>query len=228
MFSKWSSPAAAFSIIRELSRGQPCDITGIRDYEHLELSGGIQWPYPETEASSTGATAQTPIQHKTSIEQTTSEPKQHSVERRLFADGKFFTPDGKAVFLFDEPAPLPEKADKEFPFLLLTGRGSSAQWHTGTRTNKSPVLNKLSPPDNFIEINPADAERIGIVSGRRVQVSSRRGKAAAVAVVTGTVAPGQVFMPMHGREVNRLTFPVFDQFSRQPGYKACAVRIIPD
>jgi ferredoxin-nitrate reductase len=109
--------------------------------------------------------------------------------------------------------------------LLNTGRGSSAQWHTGSRTNKSDVLRKLAPASLYVEINPADAARLGIAANAAVSVSSRRGTAAAFAVVTATVQPGQVFMPMHFAAVNSLTFPAFDPHSRQPTYKACAVQI---
>ena len=120
---------------------------------------------------------------------------------------------------------MPEQTDAAFPFLLNTGRGSSAQWHTGSRTNKSDVLRKLAPVSLYVEINPADAARLGITANAAVSVSSRRGIASAFAVVTATVQPGQVFMPMHFEAVNCLTFPAFDPHSRQPSYKACAVQI---
>jgi assimilatory nitrate reductase catalytic subunit len=120
---------------------------------------------------------------------------------------------------------MPELPDKEFPFLLLTGRGSSAQWHTGSRTDKSAVLRKLAPTVLTVEIHPDDGARLKIFTSDRVVVRSRRGEAEAVALVTPTVQPGQVFMPMHFEAVNRLTFPAFDPHSRQPAYKACAVAI---
>ena len=122
---------------------------------------------------------------------------------------------------------MPEPPDADDPFILLTGRGSSAQWHTGSRTNKSDVLRKLATSSLYVEINPEDAARLGVVGNTPVTISSRRGEAAAFAVVTATVQPGQVFMPMHFEAVNRLTFPAFDPHSRQPSYKACAVRISP-
>jgi assimilatory nitrate reductase catalytic subunit len=108
---------------------------------------------------------------------------------------------------------------------LLTGRGSSAQWHTNTRTGKSAVLRKLYGPDSQVEIHPEDAARLKLASGDWVLVRSRRGQARARAAVSPTVQTGQVFMPMHDVEVNRLTFPAFDPHSRQPSYKHCAVRI---
>ncbi len=120
---------------------------------------------------------------------------------------------------------MPEPPCGAYPFLLNTGRGSSAQWHTGSRTNKSDVLRKLAPTSLYVEINPTDAARLNIAHNDAVLVSSRRGDAPAFAVVTSTVQPGQLFMPMHFDAVNRLTFPAFDPHSRQPSYKACAVRL---
>ncbi|MBK8475978.1 MAG: molybdopterin oxidoreductase family protein [Opitutaceae bacterium] len=240
MFERWSSPAAAFGLLRELTRGQPCDLTGIRDYDHIDSAGGIQWPFPETgvRKPETGNTAFsepdpiTPTSSPTSADSPPASgisglrsPVSGLSERRLFADGAFFTPDRRAVFHFDEPTPLPEPTDAAYPLLLLTGRNSSAQWHTGTRTDKSAVLCKLASRAHALEINPADAARLGITSGNRVSIISRRGEAQAAAFLTSTVAPGQIYMAMHDPAVNRLTLPVFDPHSRQPGYKACAVRV---
>jgi len=122
---------------------------------------------------------------------------------------------------------MPEVPDKEYPFILLTGRGSSAQWHTGSRTNKSAILRKLAPTVLHVEINPVDAQALRIIDGASVSVRSRRGVIPAIAFVTTVVQPGQVFMPMHFRDVNKLTFPAYDPHSRQPSYKACAVTLSP-
>jgi ferredoxin-nitrate reductase len=241
-FARWGSPRATFEILRELSRGQPYDFTGIRDYEHLEAEGGIQWPYPASAGSEAGDRSPESGNQAASLSFPASKlpspatdfpppasglPPPAARERRLFADGRFFTPDQRAVFHFDEPVPLPEPPDAEFPFLLNTGRGSSAQWHTGSRTDKSAVLRKLAPTVPWLELNPADASRLGLAAGQQVIVRSRRGAATALAVVTPVVQPGQVFMPMHFPEVNRLTFPAFDPHSRQPAYKASAVTVEP-
>jgi assimilatory nitrate reductase catalytic subunit len=99
------------------------------------------------------------------------------------------------------------------------------QWHTGSRTNKSSVLRSLAPANCYVEINPADAARLGITPHAKVQVSSRRARLIATAFVTATVRPGQLFIPMHYSEVNLLTHPSFDPHSRQPNYKHCAVRL---
>ena len=206
MFREWSSPEAVFQILKRVSRGQPCDITGIADYRMLDECGGIQWPWPET-----------------GREPAIGSPP--ATERRLFEDRRFFHPDGRARFVFEEPRELPEKPDAEFPFLLLTGRGTSSQWHTQTRTSKSDVLRQLYPPHAYVEINPADADQFGIEPGGPVRVASRRAEITAKAFVTPTIRPGQLFIPMHYVECNALTYAAFDPHSRQPAYKACAVSI---
>ena len=204
LFKRWSSPEAVFQLLKELTRGQPCDITGIRDYAHLEGGGGIQWPRPE--GGGEDGEAQ---------------------ERRLLADGRFFTPDGRARFIFDAPRPAPEPADAQYPFVLLTGRGTSAQWHTQTRTAKSAVLRKLHPDKIYLEIHPDDARRLGVATGDAVEVRSRRGVLQAAATLTATLQRGQVFLPIHYPETNRLTLWCVDPHSRQPAYKACAVSVQP-
>ena len=199
MFVRWTSPEAAFKILRDLTRGRPCDITGIEGYEMIDRLGGIQWPF-------TGSIS-TPS------------------ERRLFEDGIYYTPDGKARILFSPPAEMPEAPDVDFPFLLLTGRGTSSQWHTQTRTGKSDILTKLYPSSVYLEIHPTDAHTLGIKDGQPVQIRSRRGEITAAAYLAPTVQPGNIFLPMHYPEVNTLTHPSFDPHSRQPNYKACAVAL---
>ena len=124
--------------------------------------------------------------------------------------------------------PIPEPVSKDYPFALLTGRGSSAQWHTNTRTGKSAVLRKLYSDEPQLEIHPDDASQLGLKAGDRVIIRSRRGEAHARLLPASTMQPGQVFMTMHDAEVNRLTFPAFDTHSRQPSYKHCAVRVERD
>ena len=228
MFSRWTSPEAVFQILKELSRGQPCDFTGIRDFAHLEACGGIQWPFPEGGATSTAdrnaAFRRQPRPGNSGAVTAGGEPER---ERRLFADGAFFHPDGKARFVFETPRAMPEPTDEAFPFLLLTGRGTSAQWHTGTRTEKSAVLRKLRPAGIYVEINPSDAQRLRLAPQDKVRVQSRRGQLVATAFVTPTIQPGQLFIPMHYAAANQLTLAAFDPYSRQPAYKACAVQICP-
>jgi len=110
---------------------------------------------------------------------------------------------------------------------LLSGRGTASQWHTQTRTGKSAVLRKLSPANVYVEINPHDAVREGIGLEQLVTIESRRGSLRARAIITPTIKPGQLFLPMHYEAVNRLTLSHFDPYSHQPSYKDCAVRLRP-
>ncbi len=200
IFERWKTPEDVFEVMQALSRDQPCDITGIRGYRMLEDEDGIQWPFASDESNVVS-------------------------ERRLFEDGRFFRDSGRAKFFFEAPAALPEATDDEFPFVLLTGRGSSSQWHTQTRTAKSPVLRKLYRNECTVEIHPKDGEKIGVRSEDVVRIRSRRGSLEAAVLLRETIREGEVFVAMHDAATNRLTYPAFDPYSRQPSYKSCAVRI---
>jgi len=205
MFDGWSSPEATFGILQRLSAGRPCDMSGIDGYRAIDEAGGIQWPYPVGAGDDgAGGTAQ---------------------ERRLFEDGRFLHADGRARFVYEEPRPVAEPTTGEYPYVLLTGRGSSSQWHTQTRTSKSAILRTLYPELPYVEMAPADASALGVVTDDWVIVSSARGDMEARAYVTPTVAAGQVFVPMHYAATNRLTRPSFDPYSRQPSYKHAAVAV---
>ena len=97
-------------------------------------------------------------------------------ERRLFEDGLFYHSDKKAKFLFEAPRDVPEVPDEEYPFVLLTGRGTSSQWHTQTRTGKSAVLKKLYPDHIYVEMNPLDAESLGIEANQKVHCRVQAGR----------------------------------------------------
>ena len=203
LFEEWSSPEAVFEILGRLSAGRPCDLSGVDGYGMVDDVGGVQWPFPPGAVARPGD------------------------ERRLFADGHFFHPDGRARFCFGDPRPTREATSRRYPLVLLTGRGSSAQWHTQTRTAKSAILRTLHPEGPYVEISAADAEAHAVVAGQWAMVTSARGSMRARARVTTSVRPGQVFIPMHDAQVNRLTHPSFDPSSRQPSYKHCAVAIRP-
>jgi assimilatory nitrate reductase catalytic subunit len=202
LFANWKTPEDVFATLKELSRDQPCDITGIDDYRMIDNRDGIQWPYPANGSDD-------------------------APQRRLFADGRFYHPDRRAKFLFEEPRPMPEPPNVKYPYLLLTGRGTASQWHTQTRTAKSAVLRQLYPHQPYVEIHPDDAKREHIRPNQQVVVESQRGQLTARALVTPTVQRQQLFMAMHYEVTNRLTLAHFDPYSRQPSYKNCAVRIAP-
>ncbi|QDU11151.1 molybdopterin oxidoreductase family protein [Gimesia aquarii] len=202
MFSQWKSPEDVFQMMKQLTKGQPCDISGIKDYAAIEEQGGIQWPFPESDTKS--------------LEQ----------QRRLFEDGQFYHQNGRAKMIFSEPTKMPEAPNEQYPFILLTGRGTASQWHTQTRTKNSDVLRKLYPARIYVELNPQDASELSIKPNDWIFVESQRGRIKAQAFITQSVQPGQIFIPMHYEQTNQLTDAVFDPYSSQPSYKCCAVRVL--
>lgn len=201
MFREWRTPEVVFRVLQRCSEGQPCEITGIEGYAQLMRSGGVQWPLRKDQ--------------KSKIKD----------ERRLFEDGKFYTADQRAKFCFDEPAAAPEQRSAEFPLILITGRGTSAQWHTETRTAKSAVLGKMVPEELMLDLNPEDAAKLGVRDAQKVRVISKRAELTALTRLTGCIKPGEVYLPMHDARVNQLTHASFDPLSRQPSYKHSAVRV---
>lgn len=192
----------------------------------LAAGGGVQWPFPPKGSVKSNMRLSEESAARSGSDGNGAPGTAPPVrERRLFEDGRFFTADSKARFIFEEPRTAPEMPDAEFPFVLLTGRSSTAQWHTLTRTAKSEILRRLSPSELLLELNPEDGKRLGLRQRSKVRVESRRGGLQARVVLTASVARGQVFLPMHDAATNLLTLPVVDPYSRQPAYKHCAVRV---
>lgn len=132
---------------------------------------------------------------------------------------------GRGLFsplAYRPPAELP---DDEYPFILSTGR-ILFHWHGGTMTRRSPGLDELAP-EAEVEINPHDADELGVVDGEPVQVRSRRGRLVAKARVTRRSPPGTVFMTFHYAEAaaNLLTGSEVDPQAKIPEYKVSAVRV---
>ncbi len=145
---------------------------------------------------------------------------------RLYGDGVFPTPDGRAIFHAVVPRGMPEPVTEEFPFILNTGR-TVEHWHTRTKTGAVPMLQNMSPRA-WLEMNPVDAARLGLRSHDTVKIASRRSTVEGVELrVTGIIGPGQVFMPFHFAETNAnlVTIDAFDPISREPNFKQCAVRV---
>ena len=132
---------------------------------------------------------------------------------------------GKGKFSPLEYRPPAELPDAEYPLMLTTQR-SLFQFHTGTMTRKVPGLNELRP-EELVEINPVDAQKLGIADGEMVKVSSRRGEVDVHAKVTEGSPVGVVAMTFHFMEspTNVLTNPAFDPIAKIPEYKVCAVKI---
>ena len=200
IYPGWKGPEDAFTEWSQVSAGRLCDYSGIT-WDRIDAAGGVQWPCPP----GTEAVAGTP---------------------RIYADGVFQTPSGRAKLWCVTPQPISDAPSSRYPFLLNTGR-TVEHWHTRTKTGKVAQLEHLAP-EAWVEINPADAERLRVGSGDLVRLASRRGVVEGLLVrVTAIVREGEVFVPFHYDErcVNRLTVDEFDPISREPNYKQSAVRI---
>ncbi len=121
-----------------------------------------------------------------------------------------------------------EPPDSDFPLILTTGR---ILWHYHSRTMTGRVdgLQELVPKA-YVEINPADAQALGIEEGRKVRVSSRRGSIVIRAKITERVPRGLVFIPFHfGEAAANVLTPAspLDPLAKMPSLKCCAVRVEP-
>jgi len=145
---------------------------------------------------------------------------------RLYKDGQFPRENGRALLHCVPCLPFVEQPNTEFDLILNTGR-TVEHWHTRTKTGAVAMLDAMSP-NAWLEMNPADAERLSLRQHDRVTVRSRRAYVRDVELrITGIVAPGQVFMPFHFAEQNSnlVTLGAFDPISREPNFKQCAVRV---
>jgi formate dehydrogenase alpha subunit len=138
--------------------------------------------------------------------------------------GQFSRGRGKFHVVHDRPpAELPTSA---YPLILTTGR-ILEHWHTGSMSHRSHVLETLVP-ESHVEINPADASRLGIVEGDVISLSSRRGGVQTKVRKTHRVRPGQAFMAFHWREApaNRLTNPALDPQAKIPEFKVSSIHAV--
>ena len=197
----WETPKDCFNLMRECSRNMPCDITGIT-WEMLENSHGIQWPYPEGK-----------------------EEENKEEQRRLYSDGKFFTPSKKANFMFEEVRENPLPTTEEFPLVLNTGRGSVGQWHTQSRTKEVKFVEDVSAKKAYLYMNTQMAAENGIKEMDLIRVYSVNGQDAVFSVkITDNVQYKELYAPIHYIECNKLTPSLYDSYSKEPSYKATPVR----
>ena len=134
---------------------------------------------------------------------------------------------GKGTFSLIEYRPSAELPCVDYPFTLMTGR-VLAQYNACAMTGRTEGLNEMAG-SSFVEVNSADAERLGISDGDRVRVVSRRGAVESRAEVSDKTRPGEVWMPFHFQDGNSnwLTNAALDDIARVPELKVCAVRLEP-
>jgi formate dehydrogenase alpha subunit len=166
-------------------------------YERLE-KGGLQWPCPSTDHPGT------PYLHK---------------------DGNFSRPGGKGKFHPTEHVEPPELPASEYPFYLSTGR-VSFHWHTRSMTGRIGILEREYPV-SLVDVNTDDGKRLGIRSGDKVKITSRRGSIVCTARLTDEVPSGLIFATFHYSEAsaNLLTMNALDPVALIPELKVSAVKL---
>ncbi len=196
---------------RESTRGRDLDITGL-SWALLEHAGPQQWPLREGETAG---------------------------RARLYEDGVFPTPDGRARFVDTVYRPLAEPREPRWPFSLNTGRLRD-QWHGMSRTgNVGRLFGHVAEP--AVQMNPQDMARRALREGDLVHLSSRRGSILLPARASEEIAPDQAFVAMHwGGEylggssstgtplagINAVTTPAYCPISKQPELKHVPVKIL--
>jgi assimilatory nitrate reductase catalytic subunit len=151
---------------------------------------------------------------------------------RFFADGKFYTPTGRANFVATPFRPPVGKVDGSYPLLLNTGRIRD-QWHTMTRTGKAArLLTHMAEP--FVDVHPDDARQVGLAAAHLAEVKSAHGRCIVRVQISERAARGHVFMPIHWTDqfassgrVDALIAAEVDPISGQPALKHTAVSVLP-
>jgi ferredoxin-nitrate reductase len=187
-----------------LTAGRPCNVAGMTS-ERMRQVRHLRWPCPSTV---------------------------HPGTERLYENGIFPMPDGKARFLPRTPQPPRETPDHEFPFVLTTGR-LYPHWHSLSRSGRSPKL-MAREPSPFVEVHPDDASQEGLEAGQLAELTSRRGVLQLPVRLNSGLPRGLVFVPFHwGDEfgeqtaANYLTISAIGRVAKQPELKYCAVRLAP-
>ncbi len=196
------STEAVFNEHRESTRGRDLDITGLT-YDILLNKGPQQWPFKSGAGKGMA---------------------------RLYTDGGFPTPDGKARFVNASYKGTADKTDARHPLHLLTGRLRD-QWHGMSRTGRvAQLYNHVEEP--VISMHADDMQRRQIRAGDIVKVSNKRGSLVIRVAESGEMKPAEAYIPMHwgsqsmhGLGVNALMPPAFDKASKQPELKHTAIKI---
>jgi assimilatory nitrate reductase catalytic subunit len=184
--------------LRRASQGGIADYHGIT-WERVETELGVFWPCPTID---------------------------HPGTPRLFENGKFSHPDGKAHFQTTEWRAAGDPPDSEYPILLTTGRTIN-MYLSGTQTRRiGPLVEQY--PEPRLEMHPRLAAKLGINDQDWVKVTTRRSDITLQAMVVTTIRPDTVFVPYHWpgrRSANLLTHRTIDARSKIPEYKVSACRI---
>ncbi len=165
-------------------------------FTKLDEKGSIQWP------CNANAPEGTPIMHV----------------------GKFVRGSGR--FMITEYVATPERANRDFPLILTTGRILS-QYNVGAQTRRTE--NSQWHAEDVLEMHPHDAELRGIKEGSMVSLTSRIGGTSLRAVITERMPQGVVYTTFHHpvSGANVITTEYSDWATNCPEYKVTAVQVTP-
>ena len=207
----WKSPAEAWEEILTLCKGTAYDFGGMTR-QALKASHGLLWPLPTAGHPGTKrryARGDDPLV-----------PADHP-QRILF----YGRPDKKAVIWLRPHQPPAEVVSAEYPYWFTTGR-IIEHWHTGTMTRNCAELRQANA-EAVAELEPGDGATLGLKTGDRVRVTSKRGADTFKVKLVPGARPGLVFVHMHDPDhmCNRITNDAVDPVSRQPEFKIAAVKL---
>ncbi|WP_322922176.1 molybdopterin-dependent oxidoreductase [Paenibacillus campi] len=224
----YSTPEQCFEEWKTISRGRPCDMTGMT-YDRLEQCNGLRWPTNEQHPDGTPR-LYSDLQFATGIDQAQSYTKDQFSGRSLSRDEYAQKQaNGRALLHATYYLPPTEQPNADYPMWLTTGR-LVWHWHTRTKTARAPHL-QMAAPHGYVEIHTDDAAKLSIVQGEVVRIVSPRGWIEVPARVGDAVQQGLVFVPFHygswegNQAANELTADFTDPLSKQPTFKQAACRI---
>lgn len=222
----FKSPRDAFEEWRKVSKGRPCDYSGMT-YELILEKGAVRWPC--NDAHPEGAERLYEDLHFwTGIDDCESYGADFLTgNKHTRSDYAHIDPKGKAFLKPAKWRRQPNPTSDEFPFVLNTGR-LVYHFHTRTKTGRSDALNSRAP-HAYVEIGPADAARLEIATGDLVEVRSPLGRWEGGAMVVDTMREGELFMPFHygrgAQSANQHTSYARDAVSKQPQFKSSPVSL---
>lgn len=222
----WASSRDVFDEWRRVSRGRPCDYSGMT-YELIEEMGAVRWPCNAQHPRGTERLYED-LRFPTGIDECESYGADFLTGNKATrSEYEGMDPHGKA---FLRPAVWrrpPNPPSEAYPYVLSTGR-VVYHFHTRTKTARAEALNRRAP-QAYVEVHPDDAARLGVETGDRVEVASPNGRWEGPAMVVDTVRPGELFIPFHyGAGVhgaNQHTWYARDPVSQQPQFKSSPVRL---
>ncbi|WP_123040424.1 molybdopterin oxidoreductase family protein [Cohnella candidum] len=226
----YTTPEQCFEEWKEVSRGRPCEMTGIT-YEKLERLNGLRWPVTDRSPEGTPR-LYADFRFSTDLQTAQSYTKDQLTGRNLTEqEYKAIGANGKAILQPTRYLPPVEQPTSEYPMWLTTGR-LVWHWHTRTKTGRAPLLQGIAPKA-YAEIHEEDASALGLIPGQMVRVVSPRGEIEVPVRPGRVVQKGLIFVPFHygsweGREAaNEITADFTDPLSKQPMFKQSKCRVEP-